>query len=36
MRYAWRRFWWWFTKPTGEWMGLPQYTRPKPDWWRGA
>jgi hypothetical protein len=27
MRQAWRTFWWWFTTPTGEFLGLPEYTR---------
>lgn len=31
MKRAWKAFWWWFTKPTGEWLGLPEYTRQRKD-----
>ena len=27
----WRRLWWWLNTPTGEFLGLPQYTRERPD-----
>jgi len=27
MKRALKAFWWWFMTPTGEFLGLPEYTR---------
>lgn len=31
MKRAWKAFWWWFTTPAGEFLGLPEYTRERRD-----